>query len=56
MDAGSNGYLSPLVSNNYQWGSNADALNRAILLALAYDFTSDLRYMDAATEVMNYVL
>jgi endoglucanase len=56
MEAGTNGYLSPLVSNNYQWGSNADALNRAILLALAYDFTSDLRYMDAATEVMNYVL
>lgn len=56
MYAGSNGYLSPLVSNNYQWGSNADALNRAILLALAYDFTVEARYLDAATEVMNYVL
>lgn len=56
MYAKSNGYLSPLLSNNYQWGSNADALNRAIMLALAHDFTGEARYLDAATEVMNYVL
>ena len=56
MQKDSNGYLSPLVSNNYQWGSNADALNRAILLALAHDFTGQARYLDAATEVMNYIL
>jgi len=48
-------YLSPLVSKNYQWGSNADALNRAILLALAHDFTGEARYLDAATKVMNYI-
>lgn len=52
----SNGYLSPLQSNNYQWGSNADALNRAIMLALAHDFTGEARYLDAAAEVMNYLL
>ena len=56
MQKSSNGYLSPLVSNNYQWGSNADALNRAITLALAYDFTGEARYLNAATEVMNYIL
>jgi endoglucanase len=56
MLAGSNGYLSPLQSNNYQWGSNADALNRGILLALAYDFTGEARYLNAAGEVMNYIL
>ena len=56
MYAGSNGYLSPLESNNYQWGSNSDALNRGIMLALAYDFTGGKQYLNAATEVMNYVL
>ncbi len=56
MAAGSNGYLSALQSNNYQWGSNADALNRAIMLALAYDFTGEARYLNAAAEVMNYML
>jgi endoglucanase len=56
MQKKSNGYLSPLQSNNYQWGSNADALNRAILLALAHDFTGEARYLDAAAEVMNTIL
>ncbi len=56
MQKNSNGYLSPLVSTNYQWGSNADALNRAILLALAHDFSGEARYLDASAEVMNYTL
>jgi endoglucanase len=56
LQKNSNGYLSPLASNNYPWGSNADALNRAIFLALAHDFTGEARYLDAAAEVMNYLL
>ena len=56
MYADSNGYLSPLAPNNYQWGSNSDALNRAMMLALAYDFSGNIRTLNAATEVMNYVL
>jgi len=56
MQNSANGYLSPLPSNGYQWGSNSDVLNRAIMLALAHDFTGDMRYLNAVTEVMNYVL
>jgi endoglucanase len=56
MAARSNGYFSPLQSNKYEWGSNADTLNRAIMLALAHDFTGEVRYLNAATEVMNYIL
>ncbi len=52
----SNGYLSPVPSNKYVWGSNSEVLNRAIVLALAYDFTRDARYLDAVTETMNYLL
>jgi endoglucanase len=56
MSARSNGYFSPLQSNKYEWGSNADTLNRAIMLALAYDFTDEPRYLNASAEVMNYIL
>lgn len=56
MQSGANGYMSPLPSNGYEWGSNSDVLNHAIMLALAYDFTGEARYLDAAIEGMNYVL
>ncbi|MEI7845479.1 MAG: glycoside hydrolase family 9 protein, partial [Chloroflexota bacterium] len=56
MASRSNGYFSPLLSNKYEWGSNADTLNRAIMLALAYDFTGEARYLNASAEVMNYIL
>jgi len=56
MQDSANGYLSPVPATGYVWGSNSVALNRAILLALAYDFTGEGRYLDAATEGMNYLL
>ena len=56
MRSSTNGYLSPVPSNKYVWGSNAEALNRAIVLGLAHDFTGEARYLDAAAEGMNYLL
>jgi endoglucanase len=56
MQASSNGYLSLLPSNDYQWGSNSDVLNRAMMLALAYDSTGAMRYLNGVTESMNYLL
>ena len=56
MQAASNGYMSLLTTNNYAWGSNADALNRAIVLALAYDFSGETRFLNAVTECLNYLL
>ncbi len=50
------GYLSPVPATNYVWGSNSDVLNRAIMLALAYDFTGEARYLNGVTENMNYLL
>jgi len=49
------GYEVPLASN-YTWGSNSVLLNRAMLMALAYDFTRRRRYRDGVADVMDYLL
>jgi len=48
------GYRVPMTW--YSWGSNSTALNMAVLMGLAYDFTSDRKYLDGVTETMDYVL
>ncbi len=50
------GYRVAISANNYQWGSNSDVLNNAILMALAHDFTGDMRYLHGVTESMDYLL
>lgn len=50
------GYRSPLPLSGLVWGSSSVALNNAIILALAHDFTSDKRYLNGAREVMDYLL
>jgi endoglucanase len=49
------GYGVPLAGR-YQWGSNSVVLNNALILALAFDFTGDRRYMNAVTGAMDYIL
>lgn len=49
------GYAIPF-DRNYVWGSNSDLANRAIVLALAYDYTRDRRYRDEVVNVMDYLL
>lgn len=52
------GYRLPLAagSDGYAWGSNSDVLNNAMILALAYDFTKDKKFLDGTVEAMDYVL
>ncbi len=52
------GYRLPFApgAGGYPWGSNSSVLNNMIMLALAFDFTSEPRYLDAALEGMNYLL
>ena len=50
------GYHIPFAKNDYPWGSNGNILNRAILLALAFDFTGDEEYRNAAIDAMDYIL
>jgi endoglucanase len=50
------GYRAPITASDYVWGSNSGVLNNAIILALAYDFTGDPRYLDGVTASMDYLL
>jgi endoglucanase len=50
------GYRVPITKNRYYWGSNSDVLNNAIILALAYDFTDDARFLNGVSDSMDYIL
>lgn len=52
----SSGYHIPYASSRYFWGSNSNVLNRAMLLGLAFDFTANGEYRDAAIDAMDYIL
>jgi endoglucanase len=55
----SQGYRVPFAGGSggsYFWGSNSAVANNGIILALAYDFTADTRYLNGAGEAMNYLL
>lgn len=55
-DEKGNGYGIPYVARDYPWGSNAALLNRAMLLALAHDFTGAAKYREGVVAAMDYVL
>ncbi|MEU3554336.1 glycoside hydrolase family 9 protein [Streptomyces fragilis] len=42
--------------NVYDWGSNAQILNNAHVIATAYDLTGDRRYRDGALQSLDYIL
>ena len=46
----------PFRGEAYPWGSNSDVLNNAMVVGLAYDFTKDKKYADAAENALGYVL
>ena len=49
------GYRIPYAPP-YPWGSNAVLLNRAMILALAHDFTGEPRYRSGVIDAMDYLL
>lgn len=40
----------------YEWGSNGNIINRAMILAFAYEILGDKSYADAAVNSMDYIL
>lgn len=51
------GYRVPIVApSGYVWGSNSVVLNNALIMALAHDFTGDVKYLNGVTETMDYIL
>jgi endoglucanase len=55
-DESRNGYSVPYAPTGYPWGSNSSILNRAILLARAYDLSGDRRYQGGVVDAIDYVL
>jgi endoglucanase len=45
-----------LGADDFVWGSNAKVLNNQVVLATAYDLTSDPKYLDAVQGSMDYLL
>ncbi len=50
------GYRIPFGTTAYSWGSNSNILNRAIILALAAQFTGEASYRSAVVDAMDYIL
>ena len=50
------GYRMAMPPNGYSWGSNANLLNNAVVMAYAYRLTEDARYLDAVVQSMDYIM
>jgi endoglucanase len=48
--------LEPTKDGKYVWGSNSFVINNLIVLALAYDFTQQRKYLDGVATGMDYLL
>ena len=44
------------LTNGYEWGSNSMVINNTMALALAYDQTKDVKYIDGATTAFDYLM
>ena len=51
-----NGYGVPLVKGDFYWGSNGVAANKGMILIHAYILTKDEKYLNAAQDIVDYIL
>ncbi len=47
---------SVLIKGNYPWGSNGLIMNNMILMGIAYDLSTDIKYLDAIRFSMDYIM
>ena len=50
------GYQLPYDTDRWPWGSTSSILNRAMLLALAHDFTGEVKYREGVIDAMDFIL
>jgi endoglucanase len=55
-DVAKTGYALPYATQSWPWGSTSSILNRAMVLAVAHDFTGQKRYRDAVVDAMDFLL
>jgi endoglucanase len=48
--------LRPTDKGKYAWGSNSTVLNNLVVIALAYDFTKQPKFLNAVATGMDYLL
>lgn len=51
-----NGFNVAMSPGDYNWGSNSEVLNRAILLTASYRLTGNQLYLNGALSQLNYIL
>ncbi|HEY7884178.1 MAG TPA: glycoside hydrolase family 9 protein, partial [Cellvibrionaceae bacterium] len=57
LTAGNNSaYRVSMTSSDFVWGSNGGAMNRAMMLLQAYRLTDNDAYLNAAQDLLDYVL
>jgi len=44
-----------IALNTFEWGSNSDVLNQALLLCLAHQLTADEKYLMGAEQITDYI-
>ena len=44
------------LEGGYEWGSNSMVINNALIMALAYDQTQEVKYIDGVTTTMDYLM
>ena len=44
------------LEGGYEWGSNSMVINNSMALALAYDASKDVKYIDGVTTAMDYLM
>ncbi|WP_111979197.1 glycoside hydrolase family 9 protein [Algibacillus agarilyticus] len=49
-------FLIPMIESDFVWGSNATALNKAIILLQAYQLTNEIKFKHAALGLADYIL
>jgi endoglucanase len=50
------GYAVPYDPPAWPWGSTSSVMNRAMVLALAHDFTGEAKYRDGVVDAMDFIL
>jgi endoglucanase len=55
-DTQKQGYAIPYAPNSWPWGSTSSLLNRAMVLAVAHDFTGEQKYRTGVIDAMDFVL
>lgn len=55
-DTQKQGYAIPYAPQSWPWGSTSSLLNRAMVLAVAYDFTKQDKYRTGVIDAMDFIL